>query len=651
MLLILSDMLKAICYFVFPIVLYARGDSERRNTPFCYASGFFLALAIEGADYAVLIIAIHAALGIFSSKTSLGESGLYDFRYAVYVGWLLIPGLMASLAFLNNQEAYITQGTFCYLPVRPYWYRLALSWIPRYLILLSIAGTALAIYVYVGRKFKDFDDSSNGSYGGLSNVGQSRNRGKRSSQQAPTDGTQLTGSSIPTVVGSTPALSRRTAVEQSDPDAMTPSSPGPAWENYQFGGPTPIPKPLEHELNNEDLHFKLKAARHRSADSGGSRRSGDDTDAIIEALREVEPPAIEMGGALDGNISSHNLHLVDSNNLPIATARLRARHKAIQRQLRFVFVYPLVYLAMWIIPFVQHCLNYSDNYSLHPNFPLSCLTTVVLALQCTVDCIVFSIREKPWRFLGVDGEDSAQTFMAFLTPSSRRHTRAKSTASEGLANRPEYSASSRPLSGLSFYSPTFKSSGVSKSKADRIAEARQARQRRDAETAAARESRRAKPRERKKSEARWWEVEGKRRKDSVLLGTDAGDNSLAPTETTSSLRTADESEAGPSTSHDLPRTRTKLSSQDAYDGNAVGEGPLAEASRGMSVVPEGEEEPYEGTTKGALKDFIDAAPASNRLSPLSIAASHNDKKPQKVLSNEPQDFIEAGDGDASTKKS
>lgn len=38
-----------------------------------------------------------------------------------------------------------------------------------------------------------------------------------------------------------------------------------------------------------------------------------------------------------------------------ANAALRKRHKAIVRQLRYLFVYPLVYLAVWLPSFVNHC--------------------------------------------------------------------------------------------------------------------------------------------------------------------------------------------------------------------------------------------------------------------------------------------------------
>ena len=38
-----------------------------------------------------------------------------------------------------------------------------------------------------------------------------------------------------------------------------------------------------------------------------------------------------------------------------ANTALRERHKAIKRQLRYLFIYPLIYLAIWTPAFVNHC--------------------------------------------------------------------------------------------------------------------------------------------------------------------------------------------------------------------------------------------------------------------------------------------------------
>jgi G protein-coupled receptor GPR1 len=98
------------------------------------------------------------------------------------------------------------------------------------------------------------------------------------------------------------------------------------------------------------------------------------------------------------------LQLVNSRGQTFADAEmLRARNK-IRRQLRFLFIYPLVYIGMWIMPFVSHVIQYDDRYALNPPFALTCVTTVSICIQATVDCWLFSTREKPWRHIpGTDG--------------------------------------------------------------------------------------------------------------------------------------------------------------------------------------------------------------------------------------------------------
>jgi G protein-coupled receptor GPR1 len=72
----------------------------------------------------------------------------------MYAGALLFPSMLAGLAFTNSGWSYIPLGAFCTLPIRPFWYRLALAWIPRYLIALIVIGLAIVIKAYVGFEFR-----------------------------------------------------------------------------------------------------------------------------------------------------------------------------------------------------------------------------------------------------------------------------------------------------------------------------------------------------------------------------------------------------------------------------------------------------------------------------------------------------------------
>ncbi|KAF2492009.1 hypothetical protein BU16DRAFT_100712 [Lophium mytilinum] len=71
----------------------------------------------------------------------------------------------------------------------------------------------------------------------------------------------------------------------------------------------------------------------------------------------------------------------------------------IQRQIRLQFIYPLIYVCMWIFPFTLHCLQYQDRYAQHPPFALSILVVLCLTSMGTVDCLIFSLRERPWRHM------------------------------------------------------------------------------------------------------------------------------------------------------------------------------------------------------------------------------------------------------------
>lgn len=132
----------------------------------------YAAVADVCVYFAILVIATHAAPYIFTPPRRLGEGGLYRYRRLVYTLWIVLPVIAASLAFTNPTNAYVTSGTFCYLPTRPFWHRLALAWIARYLLFLIICGIYLAIYIYVHIKFKDFENvSSEGSTWGNSSMG------------------------------------------------------------------------------------------------------------------------------------------------------------------------------------------------------------------------------------------------------------------------------------------------------------------------------------------------------------------------------------------------------------------------------------------------------------------------------------------------
>jgi hypothetical protein len=60
-----------------------------------------------------------------------------------------------------------------------------------------------------------------------------------------------------------------------------------------------------------------------------------------------------------------------------------------------MFMYPLGYLALWVLPFVAQLIE--RDGSIAPPFPLLLLAQVSLCLQGALDAIIFLCWEKPWK--------------------------------------------------------------------------------------------------------------------------------------------------------------------------------------------------------------------------------------------------------------
>ncbi|MCJ1378541.1 hypothetical protein MMC17_001640 [Xylographa soralifera] len=526
MLLVFSDMFKATWYFVFPIVEFARGQETITESPWCQASGFLTAFATEASDFAILMIAVHAALYVFQSNTARGEAGLYKHRYIAYMCWIIYPTLMASLAFVNPMHPYISSGNYCSLPVRPFWYRLALSWIPRYLIIITIILIYLWIYIFVKYKFKGFNDEHESSYRrdsrasisySRSNPVRDHRRLSNSASRSARRNSQPAAAAIHRLLPTAQDGVASCAISHNSPAQTSPQQPtgGPEWEDYTFGGSKPVsplpqtiqvdpPSAEEHVPRTERLEsaatiYTEAAFRKFSLATTSSHTSYN----VIQALREPRiarsaPTFVNPTSATTGlvefqgspapmrsfNDESSPIHMTnnDGNEDPAPTPA--ERHRDIKRKLRLLFIYPLVYMLMWTLPFVMHCLQYTDYYSQNPPYVLAVLVSAVLALQGAVDSVLFSTREKPWRHL------NNSRFWGW-----------------GLQ------CSKRKIKG---------SSRLGKDSEEVAYDNNQALSRRDEEAGVLKNAKGSEKPKRPvhKREASWWEQEGRMRMDSVMLGTD-----------------------------------------------------------------------------------------------------------------------------------
>jgi hypothetical protein len=97
------------------------------------------------------------------------------------------------------------------------------------------------------------------------------------------------------------------------------------------------------------------------------------------------------------------------NALPLIPTRERAAsalagtRQALQKQLRLIFIYPIVYLVIWIPPLCFSIMQYTDKGVHHSNIALPFISTLCATFIGLIDCSIFLWREKPWRFSLKDG--------------------------------------------------------------------------------------------------------------------------------------------------------------------------------------------------------------------------------------------------------
>ncbi|KAF4549341.1 G protein-coupled glucose receptor-like protein 1 [Elsinoe fawcettii] len=143
--LIVADFLKDINYLSFTAVAFIE-KSILSTSHWCQASGFFQQYLVETTDLVILTIVVHMSVQILNPNATNGsEGGLEKWKGWIFTAILGLPFIMACVAFSNPNGGYQLVGAFCTLPVRPFWYRLTLSWIPRYIIAITIVVLTIII--------------------------------------------------------------------------------------------------------------------------------------------------------------------------------------------------------------------------------------------------------------------------------------------------------------------------------------------------------------------------------------------------------------------------------------------------------------------------------------------------------------------------
>lgn len=435
MLLIQADLIKAVWFVMFPIYTYTTGPVASESA-FCQVSGFFFAVGIESSDVAVLLIALHSAMYIWRP-----QSGLYPYRRLAYAAYVLVPLLFASLAFADG--GYHNVGYFCYLSNGRGRASLALSWIPRYILFAIIIVTYLCIYVYVRRRIMNYEHRASSPCSTQQSrrtpafvsttYAHDRDSSLSSSLGPPaarfkdrlhflsphnilhkgwTETIPETepihwnlshfaqaSSSVPTTDEQDPHLSST----KPPPDHADPTPPPTCRTSITRAGSSLPSSPSSERWVELAVLSDGTPAQPRAPTTPGTTRpnSSGTVPAWREVLGLIRPPQPCLSSPAETNPPTPALvpHIYHD---ALASQASRNRDK-IRRQLRSLFVYPLLYLVIWTFPMVNHVLGFRDPLPASRPAWVLALSVASLAVQGAADSAVFTAREKPWRYVGQKG--------------------------------------------------------------------------------------------------------------------------------------------------------------------------------------------------------------------------------------------------------
>ncbi|QLQ80317.1 hypothetical protein HG537_0D03180 [Torulaspora globosa] len=493
--LIICDLVKAIVLMIYPLVILVRNEVYA-SPGFFNTLGWFTAYCVEGADLAIFFFAIHFALLIFTPSwkwrrrgSGKMEGGLYCVRAYIWPITALVPVVLASLAFINYQlidektlaaettvvldndnyhfkdyarlGGYKPYSAWCYLPPYPIWYKLALSWGPRYFLIVFILVLYVSIYVFVKResnkikrqifdfkgrpeeekattrkefmklKFRRFFCRPMSRF--LMNViGFLSFSVEDTSSSSKGLGSLYSAGSFDTTDNSTSSDQVQGKVSFDYPvQGNHRSQPSPGFEiSNETGG----------KENNLDFPGKMSTIGDIEAQQqieDGTNRRGSRNESFIDQLEpsydrtpqaqenffdvQSHPPTrtylspmqslsatrgrkAEQDDQVEINYPDKilqpptaNLKDVQASFQKQTYAAMKRRRVQIQKNLRSIFIYPFSYIGIWIFPLIVDITQYHYEIIHGPVVWLAYIATIAQPLNGLVDTLVFSYREKPWR--------------------------------------------------------------------------------------------------------------------------------------------------------------------------------------------------------------------------------------------------------------
>lgn len=379
--LLFFDLMKACILLLYPARVLTNYLAYF-NAKFCHVVGFFTATAIEGADFAILTFAIHTYLLIMNTNLNVRvgnsrriEGGLYIYRFYIYGISFLIPIILASLAFIKN-EGYQSFVCWCYLPQYPVWYRMVLSWVPRYLILLTIFFCYASIYYHVIKQIRHL--------GGVFTTTSKKKFNKTSEKPSFFSALKYFLNTIKRKL-----LPELTLPEQSNDFKE---------EVHPHQSNTRISK--EHAENDENDLEDIDDVLSSDDDISDLEDSPEDSEENGVGNSHQNPINYNINTTVttsNSNLDNHgtDIHLENLKNF-------KKRQRIIKKQMKSIFIYPLAYVFIWLFPFILYVtqVNYERHHQ--PIYFLNCLGAFMQPFNGTVDSIVFFIRETPWKYTAMN---------------------------------------------------------------------------------------------------------------------------------------------------------------------------------------------------------------------------------------------------------
>jgi len=163
--------------------------------------------------------------------------------------------------------------------------------------------------------------------------------------------------------------------------------PGPPAQHVETTSPQPTPAIMERT--------SLTAAQ---ADGANVQRQAQDfITAYVAPVEESASPA-SLNESV-GQVTLDDGHATVGSTIEDVLdpeASRQQQLKRIQRELFYIWYYPMASFLVWtVFPLWFNISAYNDDFVENPPVWLATIASMVVALQCLVDCIIFIVVEMP----------------------------------------------------------------------------------------------------------------------------------------------------------------------------------------------------------------------------------------------------------------